>query len=176
MSVQLEDLQVMTPLGEFHMLMHQTDGKDVVYASGFGSAVELRQRLQTSLGPVTVHHGRNSHIFIDRVRAYFEGEATALEVIPTTQPGSPFFLQVWQAMRSIPVGKTRTYAELAEAAGKPTAIRAAGTACGRNKLILLVPCHRIIRTDSGLGGYVYGPRIKQALLAHEAQMALVRKG
>jgi methylated-DNA-[protein]-cysteine S-methyltransferase len=72
-------------------------------------------------------------------------------------------------MRAIAPGSTATYAELAAAAGSPTAVRAAGSACARNLVAPFVPCHRVLRSGGTLGGYYYGLDAKRVLLAHEAR-------
>ena len=87
--------------------------------------------------------------------------------LPLDVRGTAFQEAVWQALRAIPVGETRSYAELAAAVGRPGAIRAAGSACGANPVAVLVPCHRVLRTGGGLGGYAYGLHRKQALLKRE---------
>lgn len=87
--------------------------------------------------------------------------------LPVDVRGTAFQEAVWQALRTIPAGETRSYAELAAAAGRPGATRAAGTACGRNPLAVLVPCHRVTRADGTAGGYAWGPERKRALLARE---------
>lgn len=92
------------------------------------------------------------------------GRDTAL---PLDVRGTAFQEAVWQALKTIPLGETRSYAELAVAAGRPGATRAVGTACGSNPLAVVVPCHRITRSDGGLGGYAYGVERKRALLARE---------
>ena len=87
--------------------------------------------------------------------------------LPLDLRGTAFQEAVWQALARIPAGETRTYAELAAAAGRPAAVRAAGSACGANPLALIVPCHRAQRSDGSLGGYAYGLDRKRALLARE---------
>lgn len=87
--------------------------------------------------------------------------------IPLDVQGTAFQEKVWQALRAIPAGETRTYAQIAAAAGTPKAVRAAGSANGANPVAVLVPCHRVIRTDGSLGGYAYGTAIKQELLRRE---------
>ncbi len=87
--------------------------------------------------------------------------------LPLDVRGTAFQEAVWQALKAIPAGETRSYAELAAAAGRPGAVRAAGTACGSNPLAVVVPCHRITRSDGGLGGYAYGVERKRALLDRE---------
>jgi AraC family transcriptional regulator, regulatory protein of adaptative response / methylated-DNA-[protein]-cysteine methyltransferase len=87
--------------------------------------------------------------------------------LPVDIGGTAFQQAVWAALRAIPPGETRSYAEIAAAVGKPGAIRAAGTACGDNGLAVLIPCHRVLRSDGGLGGYAYGTERKAALLERE---------
>ena len=89
--------------------------------------------------------------------------------LPVDVAGTAFQQAVWAALRAIPAGETRSYAQLAAAVGRPAAVRAAGTACGDNGLAILVPCHRVLRSDGGLGGYAYGLERKRALLAREAE-------
>lgn len=91
--------------------------------------------------------------------------------LPLDVRGTAFQEAVWQALRTIPRGETRTYSELATIAGNPGAVRAAGSACGRNPVSIVIPCHRAQRTDGTLGGYAYGLDRKRTLLAREAQSA-----
>lgn len=87
--------------------------------------------------------------------------------IPLDVKGTAFQEAVWRELRRIPPGETRTYAELAAAAGNPGAVRAAGSANGANNVAVLIPCHRVIRTGGALGGYAYGLEIKRKLLEKE---------
>jgi AraC family transcriptional regulator of adaptative response/methylated-DNA-[protein]-cysteine methyltransferase len=87
--------------------------------------------------------------------------------LPLDVAGTAFQQSVWEALRAIPPGETRSYKQVAAAVGRPDAVRAAGTACGDNNLALLIPCHRVLRSDGGLGGYAYGLERKRALLARE---------
>ena len=89
--------------------------------------------------------------------------------IPLDVRGTAFQEAVWQALRRIPAGETRSYAEIAAAAGHPGATRAAGSANGANPVAVLIPCHRVIRGDGQLGGYAYGLEIKRALLEGERE-------
>jgi AraC family transcriptional regulator, regulatory protein of adaptative response / methylated-DNA-[protein]-cysteine methyltransferase len=87
---------------------------------------------------------------------------------PVLNPiGTDFQLSVWQALVRIPLGKTTTYAQIAEAIGRPKAVRAVGTAIGANPIAYLIPCHRVIRTDGGLGGYRWGLDCKKRILEWE---------
>ncbi|WP_374531113.1 bifunctional transcriptional activator/DNA repair enzyme AdaA [Novosphingobium sp.] len=87
--------------------------------------------------------------------------------IPLDVKGTAFQEAVWRELRRIPAGETRTYAQLAAAVGRPKAVRAAGSANGANNVAVLIPCHRVIATGGGLGGYAYGLEIKRKLLEKE---------
>ena len=87
--------------------------------------------------------------------------------LPIDVQGTAFQEAIWQALRRIPSGETRSYAELAAAIGKPGAVRAAGSACGANPVAVAVPCHRVLRGDGSAGGYAYGTDRKSALLLRE---------
>ncbi|WP_370170670.1 bifunctional DNA-binding transcriptional regulator/O6-methylguanine-DNA methyltransferase Ada [Sphingobium abikonense] len=87
--------------------------------------------------------------------------------LPTDVQGTAFQQAVWAALRAIPPGETRSYGDIAAAIGSPGAVRAAGSACGDNRLAVLIPCHRVLRSDGALGGYAWGLDRKQALLARE---------
>jgi AraC family transcriptional regulator of adaptative response/methylated-DNA-[protein]-cysteine methyltransferase len=88
--------------------------------------------------------------------------------IPLDVKGTAFQEACWAALRAIPPGETRSYADIAAAAGNPRAVRAAGSANARNNVAVLIPCHRVIRSDGDLGGYAYGLDIKRELLRREA--------
>lgn len=87
--------------------------------------------------------------------------------VPIDVRGTAFQEAVWKELRKIPIGETRSYAEIAAAVGQPGAVRAVGTANGRNPVSVLVPCHRVIRSDGSLGGYGGGLRNKKKLLEAE---------
>lgn len=87
--------------------------------------------------------------------------------LPLDIAGTAFQQAIWNELRRIPAGETRTYADIAAAVGKPKAVRAAGSANGANNVAVLIPCHRVIRTDGTLGGYAYGLERKEKLLSAE---------
>lgn len=87
--------------------------------------------------------------------------------LPLDVAGTAFQQAVWAELRRIPPGETRSYAQIAAAVGKPAAVRAAGSANGANNVAVLIPCHRVVRTDGTLGGYAYGLDRKRALLDKE---------
>lgn len=105
---------------------------------------------------------------VQSVVSLVEGKRpSASRKLPLDLRGTAFQQQVWQALLDIPLGTTTTYAELARAIGKPQATRAVANACGKNPVSVLVPCHRVIRTDGGLGGYRWGIERKEKLLRRE---------
>lgn len=85
--------------------------------------------------------------------------------------GAPFQIKVWEALLSVPSGHVTTYSEIAQSIGNPRAVRAVGTAVGRNPISWLIPCHRALRKSGGLGGYHWGLPVKRAMLAYEAARA-----
>lgn len=91
------------------------------------------------------------------------------QAIPLDVQGTAFQEAVWRELQRIPAGETRTYAQIAAAVGKPGAVRAAGSANGANNVAVLIPCHRVIRSDGSIGGYAYGEAIKTELLRREGQ-------
>ncbi len=99
---------------------------------------------------------------------YFAGERRDFE-LPLDLQGTPFQQAVWQALQRIPAGRTRSYGEVAQVLGSPSAVRAVGAAVGRNPASLVVPCHRVLGRDGSLTGYAGGVERKQALLALEAR-------
>jgi AraC family transcriptional regulator of adaptative response/methylated-DNA-[protein]-cysteine methyltransferase len=102
----------------------------------------------------------------EKILSFIEGE-TSLARLPLDIRGTVFQRRVWDELRRIPRGETRTYRDIARAIGAPDAVRAVGSACGANPVALVVPCHRAVRTDGGLGGYAWGLGRKRKLLALE---------
>lgn len=98
-----------------------------------------------------------------QLKQYFAGERSAFD-LPLTLEGTAFQREVWQALRDIPYGETRSYGEVAVALGRPNAARAVGLANGRNPLSIVVPCHRLVGADGSLTGYGGGLTRKRYLL------------
>ncbi|KAM9862867.1 methylated-DNA--[protein]-cysteine S-methyltransferase [Leucobacter sp. BZR 635] len=101
------------------------------------------------------------------LRAYAVGNTGALDGLDVSQRETPFRGEVWRALRRVPAGQTVTYSELAALAGRPAAVRAAASGCANNLIALIVPCHRIVRANGGLGGYLFGEAVKDRLLTFE---------
>lgn len=109
-------------------------------------------------------------IISDLITDYFAGDITALNSIRVRQPGASFSQAAWKAMRKVRAGAVISYAELADRAGSAAAVRAAGSACAKNAIMLVVPCHRIVKTGGALGNYAYGLSKKEWLLRHEGAL------
>jgi O-6-methylguanine DNA methyltransferase len=106
----------------------------------------------------------------EQLRAYFAGQITTFD-LALHAPGTPFQQRVWEALRTIPYGRTVTYGELAEFLGQPTASRAVGLANGRNPISIVVPCHRVIGANGSMTGYGGGIARKRWLLDFERSQA-----
>jgi AraC family transcriptional regulator of adaptative response/methylated-DNA-[protein]-cysteine methyltransferase len=115
------------------------------------------------LGPIVAGHHRDLDQLATELDEYFAGSRTAFEV-PIDAPGSPFQQRVWQQLRQIPHGSTASYAALAHELGRSGAARAVGRANGSNRVAIVIPCHRVIAADGGLGGYGGGLDRKRWLL------------
>ncbi len=115
--------------------------------------------------------GHTAAPVLDRLRAqlesYFAGEPVQFDVPLDLSAGTAFQQKVWRACRRIPYGETRSYAELARMAGRPGAARAAGGAMHANPVPVVVPCHRVVKSDGSLGGYGGGIPLKRKLLRLE---------
>ncbi len=103
-----------------------------------------------------------------RLRPWVQSAFSTKTDAPLYLIGAPFQIKVWEALLRIPSGHVTTYSEIARAIGHPNAVRAVGTAVGRNPISLFIPCHRALRKSGGLGGYHWGLPVKRAILAWEA--------
>lgn len=172
MEFQLNRL--MSPLGEMLLV---TDEQGTVWSLDFaGNAVRLAATVRERHGDVVLHEGAMSEAtkkVIEKVEAYFEADASALEGIPVADNGSDFQRRVWAALRRIPAGTTTTYGELAISLGftDPRMAKEVGAAIGANPVALIVPCHRVIGKDGSLRGYRWGLHRKRALLERETHEA-----
>jgi methylated-DNA-[protein]-cysteine S-methyltransferase len=169
MSTPYETASVAVPGGEVVVVVDPDDG--AVVASGFGTldhTFAFLTEAEQARGHVPAEPGSPAVApAVEALTAYAAGDLAALDRVVVRQPGGPFLLRAWDELRGVKAGETDSYAGLAERAGSPSAVRAAGQACARNKVAPFVPCHRILRTDGSLGGYAYGLPVKEALLVHE---------
>ena len=151
-----------TPLGLVLVATTET-GVCAVY---LGDSEEgLRTALEAEFPRATIVAGVGRPEWVTAAVAVASGQAG--EDVPLDLQGTAFQQRVWLALRAIPRGETRTYAELAAMIGQPTAVRAAARACATNKVSLLVPCHRVVGSDASLTGYRWGVERKRRLLELE---------
>ncbi len=152
---------VPTPFGAFTAIAD--DG--TVVGSGFtAGADELRDRLPDPGEEIRVRSDLGA--ISSALAAYFTGaDVTAIERLPVRLEGSPAMRRLWDELRRIPAGEVWSYAQLG---GDRRHARVAGSACARNPVALIVPCHRVVRTDGSLGGFGWGLPLKRWLLDHEA--------
>lgn len=108
-----------------------------------------------------------------QLQQYFDGDRRDFD-LPLDPSGSDFQMRVWQVIASIPYGDVLSYAEVAMAAGNPGAFRAAGTACGSNKLVIVIPCHRVVASGRRIGGFGGGLSTKLKLLELEGSLATLK--
>ncbi|WES62726.1 methylated-DNA--[protein]-cysteine S-methyltransferase [Microbacter sp. GSS18] len=153
-----------TPDGSFTLV---ADGDGAVLASGWtGDVVAVLERIRPALRPAEVVEGTTDAA--DAVAAYYAGDLDAVARVAVRQDGTAMQRAGWEALRGIAPGRPLTYAEFATALGSPSAVRAAASICARNAPALFVPCHRVLRTGGGLGGFAWGVEVKRSLLAREA--------
>ena len=141
-----------TPLG----ILYAVSDQEALYYLGFS-----KPNFPMSLG------NTQPLLLIGReLESYFKG-ALQLFRTPLHFKGTPFQIQVWNALRKIPFGETRSYNQIASEIHNPKACRAVGLANGANPFVIVIPCHRVVRADLSLGGYSAGVERKQWLLNHE---------
>ncbi len=130
-------------------------------------AAELEVGLREDFGDARVQRDDASLLeWAGAVAEMAAGRASS-QVLPLDLRGTAFQKTVWSALREIPLGETRSYAELAGELGRPGAARAVASACARNRVAILVPCHRVVRSGGALGGYRWGLERKRRLLEAE---------
>ncbi len=128
------------------------------------------KRLQRNLGQIEFDSSKVLEELSEQLSSYFQGDSMTFTV-RTKQCGTPFEETVWTALRSIPLGQTRSYAQVAQSIGRPMAVRAVARTNGANQVSIVVPCHRVIGSDGSLVGYGGGISRKKWLLDHERRSA-----
>jgi len=132
---------------------------------------ELAVGLQRALPRAWVFPAAGGKVgeWADAISALLGPHGRLVQEPPLDVLGTPFQRRVWSILRGIPWGETRSYQEIAVAIDQPAAYRAVANACGANPVALLIPCHRAVRQDGGLGGFACGVERKRWLLGHEAE-------
>jgi AraC family transcriptional regulator, regulatory protein of adaptative response / methylated-DNA-[protein]-cysteine methyltransferase len=157
---------VPTPIGT--LLVAVTD-RGVCGVSLGESASKLERELRDELPNAAIERADDPALahavmtIVDQI----EGRATHSAELPVDLLATAFQLRVWQELRRVPYGETRSYGEIAAAIGQPKAVRAVAGACARNRVAIVVPCHRVVRNDGASGGYRWGAARKRALLKRE---------
>jgi methylated-DNA-[protein]-cysteine S-methyltransferase len=163
---QLISSTVPSPIGKLYLL---TRGETVLglNLSGFQDLLSSLSdsELQEKIGRATRVSG-----VTEALCDYFDGDVKAINSISVKQPGGDFSQAAWKSMRKIKAGTTESYADLAYRAGSPAAVRAAGSACAKNKIAIIIPCHRIIKSGGAIGAYGWGVSKKEWLLRHEGAL------
>jgi methylated-DNA-[protein]-cysteine S-methyltransferase len=157
-----------TPIGQ--LLLAATDQGLVRVAFEGEDFERVMEQLSERVSPRVLEAPRRLDPVRRQIDQYFAGRRTAFDVAVDMQLAHGFRRKALGVVASIPYGSTKSYREVAEGAGSPTAVRAAGSACATNPVPIVVPCHRVLRTGGGLGGYGGGLDRKETLLRLEGAL------
>lgn len=141
-------------------------GRGVCMVDFLTSEKNFLRRLRERFHGKIIRDDRKNREALTQLKKYLKGELWHFNCSLDIK-GTPFEKKVWSELVKIPYGQTRSYKEVAEAIGHPKAFRAVGNANGRNALPLIIPCHRVIESSGGLGGYGHGVKVKRQLLDFE---------
>ncbi|MFD2840510.1 methylated-DNA--[protein]-cysteine S-methyltransferase [Populibacterium corticicola] len=168
-----------TPDGPFSIVTSE----EAVLASGWTDDIaslialihgDLRPRLE-EVTTVSDPNGGALATAVAALNAYYAGDSSLLARVPVQQRSGPFREHAWDVLRTVAPGEVITYTEYANRSGRPSAVRAAASACAMNAAALFVPCHRVQRTDGTLGGFRYGLPVKESLLARERTQEVYKR-
>jgi methylated-DNA-[protein]-cysteine S-methyltransferase len=158
-----------TPLGRIRVLADEQSLLQVLLPGTREKRSRLEQELTRVYGPVEIHKGGGVvESFLKELSRYFQGDLFSFQT-PVKPHGTPFQKKVWRILAKIPYGETRSYGWVAVQSGVPGGARAVGQANRRNPVPLIVPCHRIIAADGGIGGFSSGTHQKRWLLRWESR-------
>ena len=155
-----------TPIGNLNLIAdeHVLLGANLSNISALKAGLDVADKIRE------VKVVKSIPIISDLISDYFEGDITSINGISVRQPGAAFSQAAWKAMRKVRAGAVISYADLADRAGSAAAVRAAGSACAKNAIMLVIPCHRIVKSGGALGNYAYGVNKKEWLLRHEGAL------
>ncbi|MGB7191238.1 MAG: methylated-DNA--[protein]-cysteine S-methyltransferase [Acidobacteriaceae bacterium] len=166
-TLQLLMDRIETPIGEMILVAdHDGNLRAIDWTDHEDRMLRLLRRHYGANG-FTLEPATNPHGLSEAFQRYFAGDLAALDRVPAKTAGTPFQREVWSALRTIPMGTTLSYAQLAQRIGRPKSTRAVGLANGANPVAILVPCHRVIGASGSLTGYGGGIERKRWLLDHE---------
>jgi methylated-DNA-[protein]-cysteine S-methyltransferase len=163
---QLLSSTIASPIGQLYLLTRD----QTVLALNLSGFQDLLSSLSNDELAEKIGKSQKIKGITDKLEDYFDGDLKAINAIKVRQPGGEFSQSAWSAMRKIKAGTTESYSELAYRAGSPAAVRAAGSACAKNKIALIIPCHRIVKTGGAIGAYGWGVNKKIWLLEHEGAL------
>lgn len=152
-------LKMPSPVGELTLVADDAGLIAILWEDDRPGRVKLGPLIEDRDDPVLVDAAQ-------QLKAYFAGKRAGFD-LPLAPRGTDFQRAVWNALRAIPFGETRSYAGIAQAIGRPSAVRAVGAANGRNPISIVVPCHRVIGTNGSLTGFAGGLPAKERLLTLE---------
>jgi methylated-DNA-[protein]-cysteine S-methyltransferase len=155
-----------TPVGTLNLIADE----QLLLAANLSNIKALQESLDSRYENREIEKVKKIPVITDLISDYFDGDLSALNAIKVSQPGAPFSQEAWKAMKKIKPGAVISYADLADRAGSSKAVRAAGSACAKNAIVIVVPCHRIVKTGGALGNYAYGLNKKEWLLHHEGAL------
>ena len=155
-----------TPVGTLNLIADE----QLLLAANLSNLKALKESLDTRYESREIKKVKKIPVISDLISDYFDGDISALNAIKVSQPGAPFSQEAWKAMKKVRPGSVISYSDLADRAGSAKAIRAAGSACAKNAIVIVVPCHRIVKTGGALGNYAYGLGKKEWLLRHEGAL------
>jgi methylated-DNA-[protein]-cysteine S-methyltransferase len=155
-----------TPIGNLNLIADE----HVLLGVNLSNLSALKDGLDTADQIREIKVVKSIPIISDLISDYFDGDIAAINGISVRQPGATFSQAAWKVMRKVKAGAVISYADLADRAGSAAAVRAAGSACAKNGIMLVVPCHRIVKSGGALGNYAYGVNKKEWLLRHEGAL------
>ncbi len=164
--MQIATATVVSPLGELYACATEQGLCGLTFDAPALLRAALARRFAKH-GALTFVAARDPHGVCAAFAAYLGGTLAALDALAVDAGGTDFQRDVWAALRTVPVGRTSTYAQIAATVGRPSAVRAVGAANGANPIAVVVPCHRVIASDGKLQGYGGGLERKRWLLVHE---------
>jgi len=154
-------------LTDLGWMLLAASGRGICWLTFGAKPGELLQEFRAAFPKATLYNDEQRlYAWFERVRDFILLPREALD-LPVDVQGTAFQSRVWRALRKIPLGKTRSYGAVARGLGQPTATRAVASACARNHVALLIPCHRVVAADGAVAGYRWGVERKQALLERE---------
>lgn len=165
-DTQILGNEVKTPWGPMAVLV-EVSKQPIVIGAAFLTMSKFLARSGHKLDVVEYKVDKKLGGVTQAITDWIDGDLTSFNKLKVRQPGGDFMQDCWTQLRKVKGGTAISYAELAAKAGRPRAIRAAGTACATNLIAPIIPCHRVVKTGGELGNYGFGLPLKAALLKHE---------